>query len=595
MSVHAVCPDGTTAYLGPESTRYRNANGDCVELCGGGVTGLHTSNGYRFDLFATQGTFPAIHIKNGDTVCYADLISGQSDGTLNVSYNDAIYHANSNSGQLCPTTYTLSYSCGDGATGTPPESHEMGWGDMYTPPYDVGTCRKPGYSISGWKIDSTSLTKGQYYSYNYTTDKTMVAQWRANAYGAPYLCNYCPGSPFTNSDYVNVNYGGSFTSKSSLSCENPFNQTLLGYQVLDVYGDETGVQLTPGQTTTWSWPGNVQLRAMWSEPGVSTVTKYTLSYSCGDGATGTPPESKQIANGETYTPPHNAGTCRKPGYSISGWKIDSASLTKGQYYSYNYTTDKTMVAQWTANAYGAPYLCNYCPGSPFTNSDYVTANYGGSFTSKSSLSCENPFNQTLLGYQVLDVYGDEAGVQLTPGQSTTWSWPGNIQLRAMWSEPEVSTKYTLSYSCGDGATGIAPESKQIANGEMYTPPYDVGTCRKPGYSVSGWKIDSTSLSKGVYYTYNYTTDKTMVAQWTANAYGGAYLCNNGATNSSYVNATFGNSISPSGTVCTAADGATFAGYRVLDALGNDTGIVISPGASWTWTVPGNIRLVALWE
>jgi len=426
MSVHAVCPDGTTAYLGPESTRYRNANGDCVELCGGGVTGLHTSNGYRFDLFATQGTFPAIHIKNGDTVCYADLISGQSDGTLNVSYNDAIYHANSNSGQLCPTTYTLSYSCGDGATGTPPESHEMGWGDMYTPPYDVGTCRKPGYSISGWKIDSTSLTKGQYYSYNYTTDKTMVAQWRANAYGAPYLCNYCPGSPFTNSDYVNVNYGGSFTSKSSLSCENPFNQTLLGYQVLDVYGDE-------------------------------------------------------------------------------------------------------------------------------------------------------------------------AGVQLTPGQSTTWSWPGNIQLRAMWSEPEVSTKYTLSYSCGDGATGIAPESKQIANGEMYTPPYDVGTCRKPGYSVSGWKIDSTSLSKGVYYTYNYTTDKTMVAQWTANAYGGAYLCNNGATNSSYVNATFGNSISPSGTVCTAADGATFAGYRVLDALGNDTGIVISPGASWTWTVPGNIRLVALWE
>ncbi|MBR3930312.1 MAG: hypothetical protein IKJ62_01895 [Alphaproteobacteria bacterium] len=86
MSVHAACPDGFTAYLGPESNRYRNANGDCVELCGAGITSLNTSNGYRFDLFATRNTTPAINVKHGDTVCYIDLISGQSDGTLNVNF-----------------------------------------------------------------------------------------------------------------------------------------------------------------------------------------------------------------------------------------------------------------------------------------------------------------------------------------------------------------------------------------------------------------------------------------------------------------------------------------------------------------------------
>ncbi|MBR3930311.1 MAG: hypothetical protein IKJ62_01890, partial [Alphaproteobacteria bacterium] len=211
MSVHAVCPDGTTAYLGPAANLVRNSNGDCVELCGGGVTGLHTSNGYRFDLFASKNTSPAIYIQNGDTVCYADLIAGESDGTLNINYNDTTYHANPNSGQLCPTTYTLSYSCGDGATGTPPESREMGWGDMYTPPYDVGTCRKPGYSVSGWKIDSTSLTKGRYYSYNYTTDKTMVAQWRANAYGGAYLCSMGPLS----SSSITGTFGSSVSTSTS--------------------------------------------------------------------------------------------------------------------------------------------------------------------------------------------------------------------------------------------------------------------------------------------------------------------------------------------------------------------------------------------
>ena len=257
MSVHAACPDGTTAYLGSTGNLVRNANGKCMELCGGGVTGLHTSNGYRFDLFATQGTFPAIHIKNGDTVCYADLISGQSDGTLNVSYNDAIYHANPDSGQLCPATYTLSYSCGDGATGIPPESKQIAKGEMYTPPYDVGTCRKPGYSLSGWKIDSTSLTKGSYYSYTYTTDKTMVAQWRANAYGGAYICD----NGTTVRSYVYATFGGTITP--STVCTAAAGTTFVGYKITDAFGNDTGITVASGGTYTWTEPGNIRLVAQW--------------------------------------------------------------------------------------------------------------------------------------------------------------------------------------------------------------------------------------------------------------------------------------------------------------------------------------------
>ncbi|MBE6457509.1 MAG: hypothetical protein E7011_01735 [Alphaproteobacteria bacterium] len=609
MSVHAACPDGTTAYLGPAANLVRNANGECMELCGGGVTGLHTSNGYRFDLFATQGTFPAIHIKNGDTVCYADLISGQSDGTLNVSYNDAIYHANSNSGQLCPTTYTLSYSCGDGATGTPPESREIGWGELFSRPDGAAGCINPGYTFGGWKIDSTSLTTGTAYSYTYTSDKTMVATWTANAYGGAYLCNYCSDSTYVSSDYATGTYNSNFTPKatSSLSCVNPYGQTLEYYVVSDMFGDDTGEQLAPGKSTKWAWPGNVRLRAIWSDDGRQTSpeppAQYTLSYSCGDGATGTPPESHTVRYKLYYTGPYRAGTCYKPGYYFSGWKIDSTSISKGGSYSYTYTTDKTMVAQWSANAYGAPYLCNYCSDSTYVSSDYATGTYNSNFTPKSSssLSCVNPYGQTLQGYQVLDMYGNETGQTLTPGSSTTWAWGTNVRLRAIWSDdgrqtsPEPPAQYTLSYSCGDGATGTPPESHAVGYKMYYSGPYRAGTCYKPGYYFSGWKIDSTSISKGGSYSYTYTTDKTMVAQWTANVYGGAYICDNGTTVSSYINATFGGTITPSTTVCTAAAGTTFVGYKITDAFGNDTGITVASGGTYTWTEPGNIRLVAQWE
>ena len=259
LSAYSVCPDGTTAYLGPESNLYRNANGDCVELCGAGITSLNTSNGYRFDLFATKNTTPAINVRHGDTVCYADLIPGVSDGTLNVNYNDTTYHANPNSGQLCSASYTLSYSCGNGATGTPPESQTVWYKLSYTGPYSAGTCNKPGYFFSGWKIDSTSISKGGSYSYTYTSDKTMVAQWLANEYGGAYICD----NGTTVSSYVNATFGGTVTPSTTV-CTAADGMTFAGYRVLDALGNDTGAVISPGSSWTWTVPGNIRLVAIWN-------------------------------------------------------------------------------------------------------------------------------------------------------------------------------------------------------------------------------------------------------------------------------------------------------------------------------------------
>lgn len=424
----ATCPDGYTAYLGPAANLVRNANGECSELCGAGATSLNTSNGYRFDLFATKNTTPAINIALGGTTCYADLLSGATTGTLNIKSGGTTYHANISTGELCPVTYNLSYDCGTNATGTPPDSIEVAYGDLYTAPYDSGTCYRAGYYISGWKIDSTSLSNGNYYNYTYKTDKTMVAQWAANSYGAPYFCNYCAGSTATSSSYITGTFGSSFTPTASLSCTNPFNQTLKYYQVLDVWGNDTGETLTAGAATTWKWAGNIQLRAIWSDVALgASPTTYTLSYSCGDGATGTPPASHSVVYNQLYTAPYDSGTCRKDGYYISGWKIDSTSLSNGYYYTYNYSANKTMVAQWSANSYGGAYLCN----NGTSNSSYITATYGGSVTPSTTV-CTAAGGATFAGYKILDVWGNDTGDVVASGATLTWNYPYNIRLQAIW-------------------------------------------------------------------------------------------------------------------------------------------------------------------
>ena len=430
--VWSACPEGFTKYLGPSSGLFRDVNGVCRELCGAGVTTLKTSVGYTFDLFATKNTDRAICVTVGDTTCYADLVSGGMSNTLNVKLGDEAYHANPDFGNLCPVRYTLSYSCGEGATGTPPESRELGWGDLYNRPDSAESCRYPGYSFNGWKIDSTGLSKGAVYKYTYTTDKTMTAQWKANTYAAPYLCNYCAGSTYyTINDFSTAVFGSNFTPKSSLPCTNPYKQTIDYYAVLDAFGKETGDKIIPGGSATWSWPGNIRLKAIWSEPEMGTSpsapVRYTLSYSCGEGATGIPPESHSVGYNLGYYAPYDAGTCVKPGYYLSGWKIDSTGLSKGAVYKYTYTTDKTMTAQWKANTYAAPYLCN----NGKNVQAYLRGVYAGSYTPSTTV-CTSSDGSTFVGWRITDAYGIDTGDTVASGASFTWIYPYNIRLVAMW-------------------------------------------------------------------------------------------------------------------------------------------------------------------
>lgn len=70
----------------------RTTNNTCVPLCSAEARKLHVGNTVWAALFDEKRTSPAIHISLNGKMCYADLVMGNLAGTINVRYNDVIYH-----------------------------------------------------------------------------------------------------------------------------------------------------------------------------------------------------------------------------------------------------------------------------------------------------------------------------------------------------------------------------------------------------------------------------------------------------------------------------------------------------------------------
>ncbi len=70
----------------------RTAADTCMPLCTAGVTTLNTLTGVRAPLFAVANTVPAIHIKNANGTCHADLIPSLGKNALHIRYNGQVYH-----------------------------------------------------------------------------------------------------------------------------------------------------------------------------------------------------------------------------------------------------------------------------------------------------------------------------------------------------------------------------------------------------------------------------------------------------------------------------------------------------------------------
>lgn len=452
---YATCPTGYTqrilpAALAPGSAK--NSHGVCTPLCSGIGTQLRTGNGFQFNLFASKTTDIAMGFGLNGVACYGDLILGQTNSGINVRFNDTIYHLYDNIDFDCPVPFTLSYSCGDGATGTPPDSVTVNWGDNYSVAPSAGGCSRPGYYFAGWKIDGAARTADIFYNWQYTTNKTAVASWAVDSYIAIYSCNYCDKVFGLTAPYETVSYGSTYSPKSpntsgGPSCTNAYNQQFLGYRLLDAWGNDTGTVINPGASLTWNYSSGMKLRPIWDAgdevPVASEPVYYTLTYSCGaDSESGTVSGTDTIAYRDLYSVTPDYGTCRRMGYIPSGWKIGTATRSPYTFYQWTYTANQSATVNWVRNTFVAIYECN--TGAP-SSVTYKTVTWGNSFTPAApgamdgetmvGPNCTTPAGMEFAGYDVLDAWGNaltDSNAFIAPGASLNWDYEQSLKFRAKW-------------------------------------------------------------------------------------------------------------------------------------------------------------------
>ncbi len=114
---------------------------------------------------------------------------------------------------------------------------------------------------------------------------------------------------------------------------------------------------------------------------------YTVTYSCGDGATGTPPNDSTATYNSNFAPASNT-TCTKTGYVFAGWTTtdnaeNSVEHTAGTEFTWQYTSDKTFTAKWMQCDAGC-----YCSGqiTVNANNEICTQRCPDNFTSDAGAS-----------------------------------------------------------------------------------------------------------------------------------------------------------------------------------------------------------------
>lgn len=202
----------------------------------------------------------------------------------------------------------------------------------------------------------------------------------------------------------------------------------------------------------------------------------------------------------TSTATLSANTFSRLGHTFSGWHT-TASGTGGtslaDQASYNFASDLTLYAQWTANTLNITY-----------DSQLGTAPSGGATTTTtgatvSALPTTSRAGHTFDGWFTASSGGVRVTTTSAHGQTADFT------LYAQWTADTLTVMY-------DSQSGSAISSgSTTTGGQIAASP---GTPTLAGYTFSGWFVSSSGGSPIAFpYTHNQTANFTLYAQWTANS------------------------------------------------------------------------------
>ena len=255
------------------------------------------------------------------------------------------------------------------------------------------------------------------------------------------------------------------TYDSTLTLPEP---TRPGYTFAGWYNGSTRVV-----DGTWNYTTNLTLTPAW------TANTYTINYDANGGAVESGTQS--VTYGTAFTLP----TLTRTGYTFNGWYNAGTKVESG---TWNYTTDISLKASWTANTYSITFDAN--GGSATSSSMNVT--YDSTFTLPTA---------TRTGYTFNGWYDEDNNLI----ESGTWDYTSNMSLKASWT---VNT-YSVTLDANGGS--LDSTSMSVDYGSDLSLP----TPTRTGYTFNGWYDETVLISNG---TWDYTTDLSLKAKWTVNNY-----------------------------------------------------------------------------
>ena len=507
--------------------------------------------------------------------------------------------------QWTPNEYYVAYNSNkpNGATGNisgtmAKSNHE----------YDTSNNLKAnGYRLTGWTFQNWN-TKADGSGTSYTDKQsvtnltatngatvTLYAQWKANTYTVKYDGNGSTGGSTASSSHT-------YDTAKALTA-NGFTKTGYTFKGWNTKSDGSGTVYTNKASVKNLSSTNgatITLYAQW------TANKYTVAYNA-NGGSGTM-AADTATYGSGYVTKENAFS--RTGYTFKGWneKADGTGTDWtnwiGKSWTWTYTKNITLYAQWTANQYQLtlnPNNGSFSDGTTAVKTlkpdliynGYNWCDIGSQKVSRTGYTFDGWYDKASGGEKVYDVNG--SCVTGTYWKNNIYQHTGNLTVYAHWTAKNVTVTFHRNTDSNDTTTSQQTFTYDVA-GQKFT---DKGWS-KTGYTLLGWSTDknaanaSYSVTNGVSNDWiNKNSPKVdLYGVWTANKYTVAYNANDGSGTMATDKATYG-----AGYVTKAnafsRTGYTFVGWNEkADGTGTDWTSWI--GKSWTWTYTKNITLYAQW-
>ena len=362
-----------------------------------------------------------------------------------------------------------------------------------------------GYDFDGWYENEqqiTNIPKGS------TGNKILTSKWNPKLLKV--FVQKSNGDIDSNKQLSNCVYGKEYSIP-----KNQFGQT--GYEFIGWTCTGPTVCNTLGILPA---DGNLESLMDWAQitsgDSITLIanwepSKYSVTYDCGDGSTGTAPSKEEAKYNELFTVAEN--TCERTGYTFIKWETFNDNgvkqgLLAGDQFNWEYLKDKTLTAYWEPNTIAIHYYNN----NTLVHTD--TCTYDETFISYLGNAPE--------GYQYLDGiwHLEFEGKKLFHGAAYNCDYEtlGVASGEISAGEELIPNKYRIHFYANDGTNTVTYQDRTYDDNKQL----NKNQFTRTGYTFISWNTQTNG--KGVTYedmqygniTSNSDEIVALYAQWEAN-------------------------------------------------------------------------------